>query len=125
MTEMKAAYVKSGLHVAKAYPGWQRYSKVAYQSDTHGNRFVQNYADSTAKAYGKYEKSGTMPVGSYLAKDSFVVTKKGQVGVGPLFIMRRLAGTQRPMIGSTRWSCRTVHFSVKPAVKIRRSLNSA
>jgi hypothetical protein len=87
---MKAAYAKSGLNVAVVYPNWKRYSKVAYQSSTHGNRFAQNYANAAGKAYGKYEKSGKMASGAYLAKDSFTVTKKGQIGVGPLFLMRKM-----------------------------------
>jgi hypothetical protein len=90
VTEMKAAYAKSGLNVAVVYPKWKRYSKVAYQSSTHGGRFVQNYANAAGKAYGKYEKSGKMRNGTYLAKDSFTVSKKGQIGVGPLFIMRKM-----------------------------------
>lgn len=87
---MKKAYAKSGIFVASAYPKWQRYSKVACQSETHGGRFVQNYANGVGKAYGRYEKSGKMAVGTYLIKDSFMVSKKGQVGVGPLFIMKKM-----------------------------------
>ncbi|MCG8542664.1 MAG: cytochrome P460 family protein [Alphaproteobacteria bacterium] len=87
---MKAAYAKSGLAVAKNYGGWKRYSTVAYQSATHGGRFVQNYANAAGKAYGQYEKSGKMPVGTYLVKDSFTVTNDGKIGVGPLFVMRKM-----------------------------------
>lgn len=91
ITEMKAAYAKSGIGVAAGYTSYKRYSKVAYQSATHGGRYVQNYANGTAKAYGKFEKSGRMPVGSYLVKDSFTATPDGKVGVGPLFIMRKMS----------------------------------
>jgi hypothetical protein len=45
----------------------------------------------SAEAYGRCEKVGTMPAGSVLAKDSFVVTPDGRVAVGPLFIMEKLA----------------------------------
>lgn len=89
---MQAAYTKSGDPSAKAYPNWRRYSKVAYVSGTHGNRFVQNYANDTGRAYGAFEKAGRMPVGSILAKDSFTVTPNGRVGVGPLFLMEKMSG---------------------------------
>ncbi len=90
MNQMAAAYAKSGDPIAKAYMGWRRYSKTAYLSDTHGNRFVQNYANAKARAYGAFENSGRMPVGSQMTKDSFTVNAKGQVGVGPLFTMERM-----------------------------------
>ncbi len=90
ITEMKAAYAKSGIAVASSYSSTKRYSKVAYQSATHGGRFVQNYANETARAYGRFEKAGRMPEGSYLFKDSFTVTPDGKIGVGPLFVMRKM-----------------------------------
>lgn len=89
--EMQAAYAKSGLAVAKDYAGWKNYSRVAYSSATHGSRFVNNYANAAGHNYGKYEESGPMPEGTYLVKDSFVVSPDGQVGVGPLFIMRKMS----------------------------------
>jgi len=88
--DMQAAYVKSGNAVAKAYTTWRRYSRVAYVSGTHGGRYVQNYANGKARAYGAFEKAGIMPVGSVLAKDSFTVSPKGKVGIGPLFLMEKM-----------------------------------
>jgi hypothetical protein len=90
LKEMRQAYGKSGIGVASAYPKWKRYSKVAYQSGTHGGRYVQNYANAAGKNYGRYEKSGKMQAGGYLVKDSFTVTKDGKIGVGPLFVMRKM-----------------------------------
>ncbi len=58
-------------------------------SETHGGRFVQNYGNSVAKRYGKYESAGAMPVGSVVAKDSFVVDG-GRVVAGPLFVMEKM-----------------------------------
>lgn len=89
--EMRAAYAKSGLAVATDYAGWKNYSRVAYSSATHGSRFVSNYANAAGQDYGKYEQSGPMPEGTYLVKDSFLVSPDGKVGVGPLFIMRKMS----------------------------------
>lgn len=91
LSDMKAAYAKAGMPVAKNYAEWQRYNRVAYQSATHGNRFVNNYANDAGKAYGKFEKAGKMPPGAYLVKDSFTVSADGKAAVGPLFIMRKMA----------------------------------
>ena len=89
---MVAAYEKSGNPVAGSYTKWQRYNAAPYQSATHGSRYVNNYANATAEdEYGEYEDAGPMPVGSLLAKDSFVVTPEGKVGAGPLFLMEKMA----------------------------------
>ena len=98
--EAKAAYecIKGALlqRFAKSdekgaqYEGWAIYNTQAYESSTHGGRFVNNYADKTASVYGKFEESGPMPVGSILVKDSFGINKKGQVKPGPLFTMIKM-----------------------------------
>jgi hypothetical protein len=90
LDEMKAAYGKSGGPVSLGYTGYQRYSKVAYQSATHGNRYVQNYANDAARNYGAFEKAGTFKAGAILAKDSFSVSGDGKTSVGPLFVMQKM-----------------------------------
>jgi hypothetical protein len=76
--------------MAVSYTSWRRYSTQPYPSATHGNRYVQNYANGTAKAYGLYENAGTMPAGATLAKDSFSVRGDGALVIGPLFIMEKM-----------------------------------
>lgn len=90
LESMRAAYAKAGLAAAKAYPQWARYSTRPYQSATHGGRFVHNYADDRAKAYGRFEKAGAMPPGAQIAKDSFVVHPNGATEIGPLFLMEKM-----------------------------------
>jgi hypothetical protein len=87
---MKAAYAKSDNAIAGIFAGWQTYSSQAYQSATHGGRYVMNFADERAKSYGTYEQGGPMPTGSQLAKPSFEAKPNGQVVVGPLFIMEKM-----------------------------------
>ena len=91
LPQMTASYAKSDNKVAVSYPSWRRYSTQAYQSATHGNRYVQNYANKKAKAYGLFEKAGTMPAGAQLAKDSFSVRGDGALVVGPLFVMEKMS----------------------------------
>ncbi len=89
---MDAAYAKAGVAAVNNYQKWVNLALAPYQSDTHGGRYVNNYANGTGVAqYARYEKVGTMPAGSVLAKDSFVVNADGRVAVGPLFIMEKLA----------------------------------
>ena len=88
---MTKAYRKAGVGQVRGYSGWLKVNTVAYQSGTHGGRYVNNYADSHGDyRYKMFEKAGTMPYGSVLAKDSFVVRPDGKVSVGPLFIMQKM-----------------------------------
>ncbi len=87
---MQAGYNKSGLKLASAYSTWKIYNTRPYTSGTHGGRFVNNYANAKAKAYGRFEKSGKMPPGAVLAKDSFAVQPNGRTAAGPLFLMEKM-----------------------------------
>jgi hypothetical protein len=102
--QMRTAYAKSGNATAGSYTGWRRYSKVSYQSATHGERYVQNYANATGRAYGGFEKAGVMPAGSILAKDSFGVNGKGNVSVGPLFLMEKMSAGFNAASGNWKYS---------------------
>ncbi len=95
---MIEAYAGSGIEAATSYDGWPRFSTVAYQSATHGMRYVQNYAapGEAAEAYGRFEEVGRMPTGAVLAKDSFVAHPNGGLAVGPLFLMERLEDDASP-----------------------------
>jgi len=87
--EMKSAYAKSGNKYAAVFLNWKAFSTQAYVSSTHGERYVMNYANAKAGAYGKYEDAGKMPAGAVLAKSSFIVNPQGRVSVGPLFLMEK------------------------------------
>ncbi len=84
---MKAGYALSGRRV---YDGWRRYNRAPYLSATHGRRYVNNYANPRAAAYGRFEGAGRLPVGAIVAKDSFTVTEDGEISPGPLFLMEKM-----------------------------------
>ncbi|MFQ5774636.1 MAG: adenylate/guanylate cyclase domain-containing protein [Kiloniellaceae bacterium] len=90
LDDMVAVYRKSGNPHAGVYHTWRRYNTVPYLSATHGRRYVNNYANDPAKAYGRFEEAGTLPAGSVLAKDSFEVTDRGDVHTGPLSLMEKM-----------------------------------
>jgi hypothetical protein len=87
---LKKGYRLSNHPVARAYRSWSRFNTAPYRSETHGERFVNNYANGIGRAYGSFEEAGDLPVGSVAAKDSFAVTAAGDVTAGPLFIMEKM-----------------------------------
>lgn len=101
---MQDGYAKSGDKTAKSYGTWTNYSAQPYPSATHGQRFVNNYANGIAKNYGRFEQSGKMPVGSILAKDSFTIGAKGQVAAGPLFLMEKMSAGFNKASGDWRYT---------------------
>ena len=101
---LAAGYSKSGLAVAGYYKDWKNYSTQPYVSDTHGGRYVNNYGNSLAASYSKYEKAGRMPVGALLAKDSFVAKGNGKLAAGPLFLMEKMAAGFNKDSGNWRYT---------------------
>ncbi len=99
---MLRGYALSG-EPGASYAGWRRYNTHPYRSATHGERYVNNYANPVAKAYGRFEKAGELPQGSVLAKDSFTVTTAGGVYPGPLFLMEKLPPGTSPNTDDWRY----------------------
>jgi hypothetical protein len=87
--DMAAAYRLSRDPVASQFHRWRRYNRAPYLSATHGNRYINNYANAEARSYGE-KNSGPMPAGAVMAKDSFTVTRQGDVFTGPLFVMEKM-----------------------------------
>jgi hypothetical protein len=105
MAAMQQAYGASGFEVARTYQGWPRFSRAPYQSATHGNRYVQNYASPNgAAAYGEFEAIGQMPAGAIAAKDSFIVQPDGTLALGPLFVMEKLSPGSSSGTGDWRYT---------------------
>jgi len=102
--DLAAGYAKSGLAVAGHYRGWKNFARQPYVSDTHGGRYVNNYGNSLAASYGKYEEAGRMPVGAMLAKDSFAAKGNGKLAAGPLFLMEKMAAGFNKDSGNWRYT---------------------
>jgi len=75
---------------------------VPYRFSQHGNNYLNNYANETARDYGKYESAGEMPAGALLAKDSFIVTRNGDIITGPFFLMEKMPEGWNPATGDWR-----------------------
>jgi hypothetical protein len=104
LDEMVAGYRLSRDENAGAYRNWRRHNKTPYRSATHGQRFVNNYTNTAAQDYGKYEAAGEMPPGAVVAKDSFAVTARGDVFLGPLFIMEKMTEGFNAKSGDWRYT---------------------
>ncbi len=104
LEDMVAAYGKSGDPFAEVYRTWRRYNVAPYLSATHGERYVNNYANSAAIDYGKAEEAGTLPIGSVLAKDAFEVTERGDVLSAPLSLMEKMPPGFSPRFRDWRYT---------------------
>ena len=96
---MAAHYRKADVGAAAGYQTWTNYATIPYVSAPHAQRYVNNYANEIASAYGNYESVGALPVGAVVVKDSFSVSPDGRVTIGPLFMMEKVAhveGTRFP-----------------------------
>ena len=98
--DAQRGYAMSRDDMATAFPAWARLNRTPYLSATHGNRYVNNYANGVAMAAG-YGGGGEMPAGAVLAKDSFTVTDGGEVFPGALFLMEKLPPAISP--GTANW----------------------
>ncbi|MEZ5931478.1 MAG: hypothetical protein R3F54_05930 [Alphaproteobacteria bacterium] len=102
--DMAAAYALSRDPAAVGYRRWRRFNSAPYPSATHGSRYVNNYANGLAGAYGSAGLTEPMPEGAVLAKDSFSVTTAGTVFPGPLFLMEKMAPGFDPEARDWRYS---------------------
>jgi len=102
--EMAKGYGISRLPGTASYLDWKRYNNAPYPSVSHGNRFVSNYANPAALAYGRYEQAGLLPVGSMLAKDSLTVSKEGVATPGALFLMEKMPAGFNYVSGDWRYT---------------------
>jgi hypothetical protein len=90
VSKMPAIYAKSGLAEAAQFLDWMNVTTQPYQSSTHGERYLMNFANETAKDYAKFEKAGVLPAGSIIAKPTIVGKADGTAEIGPLFMMEKM-----------------------------------
>jgi len=101
--DARDGYAISRDPVAAAYLDWRRYNTGPYLSATHGNRYVNNYANDVAVTAGYGGRRAVMPPGAVLAKDSFTLTDDGEVFIGALFLMEKLPAGDSPSTADWRY----------------------
>lgn len=88
---LRAGYGKAGRVVASGYQDWRRFNVAPYLSAAHGNHYLSNYVNAIgADTYGKFERGGAHPVGTVIAKDSFSLTRSGEILLGALYLMEKM-----------------------------------
>ncbi|MFQ5625763.1 MAG: cytochrome P460 family protein [Methyloligellaceae bacterium] len=102
--DMARRYRLSGQSGAANYQRWKRYNRAPYRSASHGNRLLNNYANETARAYGRFEQAGIFPVGSIIAKDSITVTSDGVAEPGALYLMEKMPDGFNYVSGNWRYT---------------------
>lgn len=100
---MTRAYVASADPSARRYLAWTRVNDAPYRSATHGNRYVNNYANAAATEAGYGKAGAAMPAGAVIAKDSFTATATGRRYPGALFIMEKLRSEESPETADWRY----------------------
>jgi hypothetical protein len=88
--KLHKGYAKSGNSIAKVYWKLKKYNTAPYQSDTHGGRYVNNFANGKARDYIKYQGDRVLPAGAVVIKDSFQATGANSGAPGPLFVMEKM-----------------------------------
>lgn len=102
--QMVSGYRLSGNAAARNFTRWERFNSAPYRSATHGQRYVNNYANASAESYGLYEQAGIMPPGAVIAKDTFYVSDSGGVFPGALMIMEKMAAGFDDATGDWRYT---------------------
>lgn len=102
--QMVAGYRLSGDGAAENFIRWERYNSAPYQSATHGQRYVSNYANAAAESYQLYERAGVLPSGAVIVKDTFYVSQSGGVFPGALMIMEKMEAGFNDGTGDWRYT---------------------
>lgn len=119
-SKMRAGYKAVGNEWAAAYPDWGAAFVVPGGVGNHGSRFLTTFVNEVGfSEYVRFTEEDTkMPVGTVIAKESFNVDKKGNVRVGPLFFMEKVAAGEADEFGN--WLYSAVQSKGKP-MKIKQS----
>lgn len=100
---LSLGYSNSSQSFLEDYQSWQRYNSAPYLSATHGNHYLNNYANNVAKSYGEFESAGTLPKGAVLVKDSFSMTQSREIVLGPLFVMQKMPDGFNDVTGNWKY----------------------
>lgn len=89
VNDMANRFATSADPAAIYYRRWWRANRSPYLSTTHGNRYVNNYVNLTARVYGTLPPGEPMPIGSVIAKDAISIDASGEILPGALALMEK------------------------------------
>ncbi|NVO57695.1 cytochrome P460 family protein [Rhodobacteraceae bacterium B1Z28] len=100
---MARGYGTAQLDIILNYQSWPLFNDAPYISATHGQRYVNSYANRMAHNYATLQEGEVLPMGSVLAKDSMTVTDEGKIYPGALFVMQKLSAGASPETADWRY----------------------
>ena len=100
---LAASVSASSLNNHEDYQSLRQFNSAPYRSVSHGNHYLNNYANDLGSAYGEYEDAGVFPQGAVLYKDSFSVAGNNEIILGPLFIMEKMQPGFNPVSGDWKY----------------------
>lgn len=100
---LSRGYAAAQLDEIRNYQSWPLFNDAPYISATHGQRYVNSYANRMAHNYGTLQEGELLPVGSVLAKDSMTVTDEGNIYPGALFGMEKMPEGTSPETADWRY----------------------
>ncbi len=103
MRRMDRGYATANLDILMNYQNWPLFNDAPYISATHGQRYVNSYANRMAANYATLKEGEKLPVGSVLAKDSITVTDEDHIHPGALFVMEKLPKGTSPDTADWRY----------------------
>lgn len=103
MERLDKGFASARLDILTSYQDWEKFNTAPYISATHGQRFVNNYANAMAQNYATLKPGEKLPAGSVLAKDSITITDEGRVFPGAMFVMEKLADGTSPATADWRY----------------------
>lgn len=103
MDQMDKGYASSRLGIISDYQNWPKYNDAPFVSATHGERYVNSYANKIARAHGTLKDGEKLAAGSVLAKDSMTVTVENHIFPGALFVMEKLPEGGSPQTADWRY----------------------
>ena len=100
---LAASVGASSLNTHEDYQSLRQFNSAPYRSVSHGNHYLNNYANDLGSVYGEYEDAGVLPQGAVLYKDSFSVAANNEIILGPLFIMEKMQPGFNPVGGDWKY----------------------
>lgn len=96
--QLIAGYKKGDNDIAKAYENWAAVSTVPASPGVHSGRYMMTYVNESGHSiYSQYDSQGVnLPVGTKIAKESFMVKGKGDFSPSPLFTMEKVGVDKAP-----------------------------
>ena len=101
--EMASSYALAGEVSISNYQTWKRYNTSPFVSATHGNRYVNSFANAFGKDYGRLPAGAKYPVQTVFAKESITLTEDGKILPGFLFGMEKLSKNASSETGDWRY----------------------